>query len=456
MAGLVDLLSIAKSAIQTQQRALNVTGHNIANSSTPGYTRQTLDQTEAVPLRTPEGFIGRGVTDNGVLSRRDTYLDAAYRAEQGVFGQQDSLHSAITQVQTLFNEPSDHALGAALDTLWSGFGDLANDPSSGTARVSVQQDAKQVINQLHTLDQGLVGATTNATTQFHDTVDRVNVILSQIAGLNAQIIGTHGGADHAGDLADQRGALLDELGTYADIRVLDRTNGAVGVIVGDSLVVDNGVSQTLNVITQPGGGLGMQIAGDTKVVSLGTGKLAGLNDVLGKAIPQLQTQLDTLVSSLVSTVNTIHRAGTTNGGATNTDFFNPAGVTAASIALAAPIAASPANIVTGTTSASGDNAIALQLAALRTTGVAGLGGSTLGDYYSGIVTGLGNTIANADQAASASQVIASGLQAQRQSETGVSTNEEMIALIEQQQAFSAAARIVTVANTLMQTVLDMV
>ena len=81
MAGLVDLLSIAKGALQTHQKALNVTGHNIANAATPGYTRQTLIQTEAVPLRTPQGLVGRGVTDDGVLSQRDTFLDAAYRTQ---------------------------------------------------------------------------------------------------------------------------------------------------------------------------------------------------------------------------------------------------------------------------------------------------------------------------------------------------------------------------------------
>ena len=455
MAGLVDLLNIAKTAIQTQQRALNVTGHNIANASTPGYTRQTLDQTEAVPLRTPQGFVGRGVTDFGVLSQRDTFLDAAYRTQQGIFGQSDSLHTLTAQVQTLFNEPSDQGLGATLDKFWGAFADLANDPTSGAARVAVQQGAKQVIQQLHTLDQGVTAITDTANGQFHDGVTRVNQILDQVAALNTQIVATPGGASHAGDLADKRGVLLDELGGLADVRVLDRTDGSVGVILGDTMVVDEGVAQHLQTVTQ-GSGLAAEIVGDTRVLTLSSGKLAGLNQVMTQAVPQVQSQLDTLAASLVATVNTIHRSGTTNGGATNTDFFNPAGVTAATIALAAPIAASPANIVTGTTAASGDNAVAQQLAALRTTGIGALGGATLGDYYSSIVTGVGTTIANADQAATASQVIASGLQTQRQSETGVSTNEEMLSLITQQQAFAAAARIVTVANTLMQTVLDMV
>jgi flagellar hook-associated protein 1 len=456
VAGLNDLLSIAKGALQTHQKGLNVTGHNIANAATPGYTRQTLIQTEAVPLRTPQGLIGRGVTDNGVLSQRDTFLDAAYRTQQGNFSQSDTLQTSMTQVQTLFNEPGDNGLGSALDTMWGSFGDLANDPSSGSTRVTVQQNAAAVIQQLHSLSAGITAISADANAQYHATIDQVNSIVKQVADLNSQIVAAGGGPGHAGDLADQRGVLLDQLGAIADVRVLDRSNGAVGVIVGDTMMVDGGVAQQLKTITQPGGGLGAEIVGDTRVLTISSGKLAGLNDVMTKAIPQVQGELDTFTASLVATVNTIHASGKTNAGVTGTNFFDPAGVTAATIALAPAIAASPANIVTGLTAASGDNSVALQLAALQDSGVASLGGSSLGDYYSSVVTGLGTTVSNANQAATSAQVISSGLQSQRQSETGVSTDEEMVALIEQQQAFAAAAKIVTVADTLMQTVLDMI
>lgn len=456
MAGLVDLLSIAKSALQTHQKALNVTGHNIANAATPGYTRQSLVQTEAVPLRTPEGLVGRGVTDNGVVAVRDTFLDAAYRTQQGNYSQSNTLNTAMTQVQTLFNEPGDNGLGAALDTLWGSFSDLANDPTSGATRVTVQQNAAAVIQQLHALAAGISDAADNANSQYHSTIDQVNSILKQVADLNTQIAAAGGGNGHAGDLADQRGVLLDQLGGLANVRVLDRTDGTVGVIIGDTMMVDGGVAQQLKTVTQPGGGLGAEVVGDTRVLQIDSGTLAGLNQVMTQALPQLQGQLDTLTANLVSSVNTIHESGMTSASVTGTDFFDPAGVTAATIALAPAIAASPANIVTGATAASGDNSVALQLAALQTTGIAALGGSTLGDYYSSVVTGLGTTVANSGQAASSAQVISSGLQSQRSSETGVSTDEEMIALIEQQQAFAAAAKIVTVADTLMQTVLDMV
>ncbi|HEY3934494.1 MAG TPA: flagellar hook-associated protein FlgK [Gemmatimonadales bacterium] len=456
MAGLTDLMSIASSAMQTQQRALNVTGNNIANSATPGYTRETLDITEAVPLRTPEGLVGRGVTDDGVSAQRDTFLDAAYRTQQGIFSQADSLNTLVTQVQTLFNEPSDQGIGSTLDSFLGAWGDLANDPSSGAARVVVQQDATQLVQQFRQLDQGLDQVAQSASDQFKAGVGTINSITSQLATLNQQIVADGGPSDQAAALQDKRGVLLDQLAGMADVRVLDRSDGSVGVLLGDTLVVDGGVSQQLEARTAPDGTLGVGVVGDTKFVDVSTGSLAGFSDVLNTAVPQVRSSLDSLVSAMVTSINSLHESGTTNANATGTDFFDPAGLTAASVKLAAPIAASPANIVTGATSAAGDNSVALQIAALRTTGVAALGDATLGDSYTSIVTSVGTTVNTAQQQSSAAQVIASGLQAQRSSETGVSTNDEMIALITQQQAFTAAAHIVTVADDLMQEVLKMV
>ncbi|HEY4100192.1 MAG TPA: flagellar hook-associated protein FlgK [Gemmatimonadales bacterium] len=456
MAGLSDLLSIATSAMQTQQRALNVTGNNIANTSTPGYTRESLNITEAVPLRTPEGLVGRGVTDTGVIAQRDTFLDAAYRTQQGIFSQADSLNTLVTQVQTLFNEPSDQGIGATLDSFLGAWGDLANDPQSGAARVVVQQDAVQLTQQFHQLDQGLDQVSQSASDQFKSDVGQINSISSQIAELNKQIVAFGGQNDQAAPLQDKRGVLLDQLAGIANTRVLDRADGSVGVIVGDDLVVDEGVSQQLETRTKSDGTLGVGVVGDTKFVEIDSGSLAGFSDVINKSVAQVRTSLDTLVAAMVQTINSLHESGKTTANTTGTDFFDPAGLTAASVNLAAPIAASASNIVTGATSADGDNSVALQIAALRTTGVAALGGTTLGDNYTSIVTGVGTMVSTATQQSAAAKVISDGLQAQRSSETGVSTNDEMIALITQQQAFTAAAHIVTVADDLMQEVLKMV
>src|SRR5690606_20710911 len=126
------------------------------------------------------------------------------------------------------------------------------------------------------------------------------------------------------------------------------------------------------------------------------------------------------------------------------------------IAVSAAVLADPTNIVTGATAASGDNSIALQLAALRDTPFAALNSDTPGAFYAGVVGSLGSIVRDATQAAEASDVVLAGIETQRQSVHGVSTDEEMVKLIQQQQAFSAAARLVVVADEMMQDGLRMV
>ena len=102
---LTSLLGIARSALLTHQRAIDVTGHNVANAMTPGYSRQRLDMTQANPLNTPWGHIGRGVKDTGVSRVRNWLLDSSVRTESGLLGHAQTLGSFLGQVEAAINEP---------------------------------------------------------------------------------------------------------------------------------------------------------------------------------------------------------------------------------------------------------------------------------------------------------------------------------------------------------------
>ncbi|MEO5798590.1 MAG: flagellar hook-associated protein FlgK [Gemmatimonadales bacterium] len=450
------MLSIAKSALQTQQSALNVTGHNIANATTPGYTRQRIALAAETPLRTPDGTIGRGVTDQGIFATRNRFLDASYRRETGVFQHADTLRDMMGRVEQVFGEPSDNGLAASIDAFFGSFSDLANDPASLSARSAVQQAGQQLVRQIGTIDSRIDEVNQTVIDTFRDTVTQVNSIAQQVATLNQQIVVSGGPNRTAPDLQDARGKLLDQLAGYGSVRVIEHDNGSVGVVFGDTLLVDGSQQQTLDVRTPVGGGLFAGVVGEARNLTPIAGSLAALSELAGQALPSVRSELDRLTSALVSSVNAIHASGTTPGGATNTNFFDPAGVTANSFALAAPIAANAANIAAGTTSASGDNAVALRLAGLRTTPIAALNSSTAGEFYVSLVSSVGSIVRDATQESDASEALANGTATRRSSATGVSTDEEMVDLIVHQQAFAAASRLVKVADDLMQTLLTMV
>ncbi|MCA9763184.1 MAG: flagellar hook-associated protein FlgK [Gemmatimonadetes bacterium] len=453
---LASLLSIARTALATHQRAIDVTGHNIANANTPGYTRQRLELAAEIPLNTPYGTVGRGVRGIAVFNARDQFLDAAFRREQGTFSHADTLRSALQRVSGVLNEPSDTGIGAALDGLWSAFSDLADAPSTGASRVAVRSAAQLLATRLRDADARLTSESVALRQDFEGTVARINQLGGEIADLNRQIVARGGPLETAPDLADLRDAKIDELATLTQVRVLPRDHGAVAVLTGDAMLVDGAFAQQLETRTLPGGGLGAGLVGSTRLAVLGGGKLQALAELSTSGIPGVRAELDRLAQALVTTINGIHGAGMTNGGATGIDLFDPAGVTAGTIAVSAAVLADPTNIVTGATAASGDNSIALQLAALRDTPFAALNSDTPGAFYAGVVGSLGSIVRDATQAAEASDVVLAGIETQRQSVHGVSTDEEMVKLIQQQQAFSAAARLVVVADEMMQDVLRMV
>lgn len=456
MSSIANLLGIARSALGTHQRAIDVTGHNIANAQTPGYSRQRLDMQAAVPLRTPDGLVGRGVTDSGVERLRDRFADDSFRRESALQRRSRTLADMLGQLEAAFGEPSDSGLAASLDGLFSAFGDLANDPANPVTRSLAQQAARQVTQQLRRLDGQVTQTAAEAADRLRAGAADANLLLDQVASLNRAIVEAGGPLRRAADLEDQRDQLLDRLADLTGARALRRDDGSVAVIIGDALMVDGGANRRLAVQGAPGGGLQLGIAGAGTPVRLPGGSLQGYAEITTTFAPQVRAGLDTLAAGLVAEVNAIHRTGVTPAGATGTDFFDPAGTTAQTIALAPAIAASPAAIAAGATSAAGDGAVALQLAGLRTTGVAAFGGRTIAEAYSDVVSGLGVAVKDAEASDAAQDVLVTQADVRRQQVAGVSIDEEMVRLIAQQQAFAAAARLVTVADEMMQSVLQMV
>jgi flagellar hook-associated protein 1 len=452
---LSNLMSIARSALLVHQRSLDVTGHNIANANTPGYSRQRLVLQAEVPLRTPLGTVGRGVTAGGTTAMRDAFLDAAFRREQGIYAQADTLRQMLQRVEDVLQEPSENGLGATLDAMFGAFADLADRPTSGAARVGVRAAADAVARQLNTLDARLASEEGQLQAAYRDTVDRINSIARQVADLNREIVAAGSPPRSAPDLEDARGLLLDELSGLIGVRVLERGDGSVGVMAGDVLLVDGAYSQTLEARLLVGGGIGAGVVGSTRLLVPGSGSLRALGELATEGVKSIRVELDRLAAELVPTINAIHQGGTTLGGDTGVSLFDPAGVTAATIRLSAAVAGSADQVVAGTGLA-GDNSVALALAALRTEARAALNGDTPGGFYASVATSLATIVRDADQGARTAEVILSGARSRRAAVSGVSTDEEMVALIQQQQAFAAAARLVSVADEVLQEVLRLV
>jgi flagellar hook-associated protein 1 FlgK len=449
-----SILSIARSALLTHQKAQEVTGHNISNAYTEGYTRQRLRIQAAPPLVTSWGTVGRGVVEQGVERIRDRYLDATYRAEAGSLGRSDTLRTLLAGIESIFGEPSESGLAAALDAFFSAFAELANDPSSLAARTLVQSAGRRLARQFNLVAGGIAEAQSKALAQLRGTVDEVNSLARRIAQLNVEILAGGGIAQSAPDLADQRDQLLDRLSQLATVRVLHNDNGTLSVVAGDTMLVEGGMSRSI-AVQAAGSGFQLITDGNTPFAA-GGGQLDGLLEFLNVRAGDLSARLDQLAAALVSEVNALHQTGVTPGGASGTNFFDPAGTTALTIALDPAIAASALAVAAGNTAAPGDNSVALAISQLRGTGIAALGGASAGEYLADLVSYLGNSVRDLDAEATVARSLVAAAEMQRQSVSGVSLDEELTALMVHQQAYTAAARVVSVANEMMDDLLHMV
>lgn len=452
---LTSLLSIARSALAIQQRSVDVASHNIANASTDGYRRQRLEISTAEPLRTPLGTLGRGVTSDGITRARDRFLDSSFRQESGLQGRFDTMKQLLGTVEGIVDDTDGRGLGGGLDDLLNAFSDLANDPSNAAARTLVRESAQALVERFHGAADRLNGVSQDVLARMQDATTEANNYGAQIADLNRQIVASAKGVA-APDLEDRRDQLIDQLSQLVDVQVVEHANHSVGIVAGGALLVDGVQHATLEVRSLATGGYGVGVAGTGATVAVASGRLKALRDLSATTIPALQRQLDGFASAVVNEVNAVHRTGTTVGGVGNTDFFDASGLTADSITLAAPIRQSVAAIAAGTTGSPGDGSVALKLAALRSTGVASGQGQTLGEVFRGVVTTVATLTRVAEQGSASQDTLVASVVAQRSSVSDVSVDEEMVSLIRGQQAYAAASKIVTAADEMMQSILDMV
>ena len=219
-------LETAKRGMNTQQSALYVTGQNISNANTLGYTRQRVnfEATPAYPaasMNRPQipGQMGTGVQAGSIQRVRESFIDQQYRGENNKFGYWSTKAESLAKLEDIMNEPSDSGLSAAMGQFWQALQDLSANPENDGARSVVIQRGKAVAETFRYLNDSLKGVQKDLGNEIGVSVKNLNSILEQIANVNKQIseIEPHGYVPN--DLYDERDRLVDELSTYVDIKI---------------------------------------------------------------------------------------------------------------------------------------------------------------------------------------------------------------------------------------------
>jgi flagellar hook-associated protein 1 FlgK len=458
-------LSIAAQALKAQQLAIQTTGHNLANSATPGFSRQRVDLVSAFPSFEGGVFLGQGVDVAGVQRVVDKFTEAELLSLNSSVGYADAQSQALGNVQDAF--PTSGGIDAALSAFFGALSDVANNPSGTAERVSLVGKANALGNALSQTRQIVGSEQQNIDQSIKDAAQQVNTLASQIATLNGEISTTEIRGESANDFRDQRQSLLQKLTNLTGATVREDANGEVTVTVGGLLLVGGVRFASLQTDIIGAGGLhnvtyvtpGGESLDATSLFS--QGKIGSLLNLRDSQLPSMIDRLDQLAKTLVDQVNAQHALGFDLTGTAGGDFFTPIMATAgaaANVQVDSAIAADPRRIAAATAADTvpGDNRNAQALVNLQSTTFAALGNLTLQDSFLSLVGDVGSRVQIAQNQSTFQQALLTQTQARRESVSGVNIDEEMTKLIEFQRAFESSSMMVRTADQMYQSIIDMV
>ncbi|WP_024832773.1 flagellar hook-associated protein FlgK [Ruminiclostridium josui] len=280
---------IARSGLRVSERGLFVTGHNLSNVNTLGFTRQQAI-IETNPYITEYGNNGRllqyglGADIQETRQIRHTFLDIVYRQENTIQGYWDTRSKAFQDVEAILNDPMGDGLQGVMNKFWDSWQELSKEPESLTARAMVRQRGQELVYYYNHIGSQLDKLQNDLNMEIQVRVNEINSITSQIAMLNTQISAQEINGDKANDYRDQRNLLLDRLSILCDAEVNEMQDGQVDVTLGGYYLVNDGQSRNLYVQANAEDGefFYPKLEGTNIKVNVKSGILKGLLEARGE------------------------------------------------------------------------------------------------------------------------------------------------------------------------------
>jgi len=460
MSSLFGTMSIATGALGAEEGALDATTNNVANANTPGYSRLQPVLVENDPVTTGSVTYGMGVSLEKLQSLRDPILQLRIQEETQQQGQLQAYVTAMQQAQVQFTT-SNNDIGTEISNFFSSLNQLSTDPTDLSLRQGVLAAAANMATAFNNTSDNLSQERSNLDLQVSQDVSQVNVLTGQIANLNTQISQLQGVGQDASALEDQRDVLTGKLSNLIDVSTIQSDNGLTLTTSNGTALVIGGQRFTLSTQTTASGMQDIYSQGSDITSDLTSGELAGLIEVRDQTIPNLLSNLDTLSAGLANNLNAANAQGYTlvqqangtlqPGG--NIFVAPPASGQGAAATMAVAISDPSLIAASSDDAASASNGNVATLSAVQNQAIAD--GQTPTDYYSSLVFGVGSDVSNASAELTSSQSILNQLQDQLGSISGVSLNEEAANMVQYQNAFDAAAQMVTAINDMLYTVINM-
>jgi flagellar hook-associated protein 1 FlgK len=427
-------LQTSLRGLLAQQRALDTTGHNIANASTAGYSRQEAVLAASPALVIPQGavqggagaHIGSGVDVLSYRRIRDTFLDLQYRAQATRLGNEAGKAEGLDRAELALAEPGETGINNKLAEFWSAWGDLSNNADDISARTALIEAADALAESFSIVDGQLELVGQQAAAEYASFTapgGDIEQIGREIASLNDTIKAFVTAGDTPNDLMDQRDVLLDKLSALGTTSIVKNADGSVDVTFGGAgaPMVDATGYHAEPLGVSPGGRLGA---------------LKELSTVPGGLIDSYRAELGAVASTLATAVNALHP------GFFSVTHAPPANYGGETLA----VTATSATLFPGATSEASANQVA--------RAVAELSGKGPDSAYNAFVARVGSEVRAANGNAANAEALADAVQDRRESVAGVSLDEEMGNIIKFQRAYQASSRAMSTMDEMLDVLIN--
>lgn len=332
---MASLLSIGTRAMFANNAQLQTIGNNISNANTPGYSRQDVQLVNESGNYTGSGFFGRGVKVQTVVRSHNEFLTKEAAASKAFAAADESRVNQLKQLEKLF-PVGDSGIGAAAESFFNSFADVASLPQDSSARQVALSRAAELAARMRSAGGQINSLQAGVKSDVESSLKEVNSLAKQVADLNQQIA-RYQGSDHTpNDLLDQRDKVINEINGYMQVTTLDGGDGTVGLFIGGGQRLVLGNQATTLVGTRDaydGAKIRVSVAesGTTREIdsnSLTGGSIAGLLRFQDQDLNDARNMLGQMAAAISQEVNKQQALGL--------DLGTPPGAGAAIFSVGAP------------------------------------------------------------------------------------------------------------------------
>jgi flagellar hook-associated protein 1 len=306
--------SIGLRTLRAAQVSMDLVGQNIANASTPGYSRRLVALGATEPWFGGRHALGTGVRVNELRRVHDGLLELRLRDQRQVLGQLEASGSLLRQLEGFFQEPSESGLAARLDELWNGFSDASRSGDDTTSRDALVQSGLSLGARFRQVAAQVDSVGSEARGGVDAAVAVVNGLLSEVASVNDRIMQSSSFGAAPSDLLDARDRLVQELSDWVDPQAIDRPDGTVDVLLDGMQLVSGSTARPLMTRQPADGTIAVVMRDGGHELDMTGGRLKGYLDLARLAVPRRQSELDALARTLLYEVNKRHATSVAAGG----------------------------------------------------------------------------------------------------------------------------------------------